>query len=137
MAKKNNQRGGGVEPAGEALHEGEGGPEENAEGVDFFGAEAIEQPAAGDLGGGVGPAKSREDAAELQGVDAELLFGGGSGHGKGGAAGIVQGGDDEDHRQDEVADAGGFGVGESRGHGLHIVWHVVMARGFGERGVFT
>ncbi|CAH2601978.1 protein of unknown function [Rhodovastum atsumiense] len=89
--------------ADEALQEGEDRPEQQAHAIDQRGAVAVEHPAAGDLHGGVGPAEGRERQPHGDGVEAQL-----GPHRRGrdrerGPVDVVEGGDDEDQSQDNVA----------------------------------
>jgi hypothetical protein len=68
--------------------------------------EAVQQPAAGQLGQHVGPGEGREHEAHLHGVQPERLLDLGTGDRDGGAVGVVDGGDGKQDGQDHPARAG-------------------------------
>ena len=72
--KQRHHGGGDAEFPDIALQHGEQRPGEDAQGIDFFRAETVEQPAAGDLSGHVGPAKGRKNKTQGNGVDTEVFL---------------------------------------------------------------
>ncbi|MNL46319.1 hypothetical protein D3C87_1690200 [compost metagenome] len=91
------------------MQHGEQRPSENAQGIDFFRAEAIEQPAAGNLPGHIGPTECGEDIAEGDRVNAQIFLQAGAGDGDRGAVGVVDRGHQKQHEQDQIADVSRLG----------------------------
>ena len=92
-------------------------PEEKASGEDEVDVEAIDQPAGDELEAAVGPEKSGEEHAELDGRDAELVLEHGGGDGEIAAVEVIEEGgegeknDDEPERDGETVGAGFRGSG--------------------------
>ena len=107
--EQRNNRGGHTELTDIALQHGEQRPGEDAQGVDFFRAETVQQPATGNLPGHVGPTECREDITEGDRVDAEVFLQAGAGDGDGGTVGIVDRGHQKQHEQDQIADVSRLG----------------------------
>ena len=102
--EQRNHRRGHAELTDEALQHGEQRPGEDAQCVDFFRAETVQQPATGNLPGHVGPTECGEDIAEGNGVDAEVFLQAGARDGDSGPVGVVDRGHQEKHEQDQIAD---------------------------------
>ncbi|MNZ92328.1 hypothetical protein D3C78_1113500 [compost metagenome] len=96
--------GGHAELADITLQHGEQRPGEDAQCVDFFRTETVQQPATGDLPGHVGPTECGEDVAKGNGVDAQVFLQAGAGDGDGSPVGVVDRGHQKQHEQDQIAD---------------------------------
>ena len=103
QAEQHGHRGRRLEIPDEPLQEGEDRPGDDAPQVDALRAEAVEQPAAGDLADHVGPPERREGVAHDHLAEPELLRDLAAGDRQRRAVGVVDRRHDEQHQQHDMA----------------------------------
>ena len=94
----------GAEHPNAALQDREDGPDEDTAEIDDLRAEPVEQPAAGDLAGDIGPAEGREHVPHPDRRQAEFLRHHRPGNGERRPVGIVHDRHDAEHRDDAEPD---------------------------------
>jgi hypothetical protein len=104
--EQQGDRGAAGHEAGRAGEQCEHRPQEDAEEVGDLRAEAVQQPAARQLGQHIGPGEGREHEAHLHGVQAQRFLDFRTGDRDGGAVGVVDGGDGEQNGENHPAGAG-------------------------------
>src|SRR5574338_93768 len=123
QGEERGDRGSAGQEADRSLEDGEERPQEDAEEVGDLRTEAVQQPAAGQLGKDVGPGEGREDVTHLHRGKPQRLLDLRTGDGNGRAVRVVDGGNDEQDRQDAPASPRSQLARNRRADGVVNVFH--------------